>query len=68
MAQNEVADNKLLTTYGASQYLNVSGSTLIRWRAKGIGPAYIKLSRKLIRYKLEDLDAYISEHRRRVPK
>lgn len=44
----------------AAQYLGLAVSTLNKWRCyQQEGPAYIKLG-KAVRYRQEDLDAYIA--------
>lgn len=43
----------------ASHYLGVSIATLKRWRGKDEGPAYIRLSERIIRYRQTDLDRWI---------
>lgn len=52
-----------LTTEQAAQYLCVSKSTLENWRWLRGGPPYIKLGH-LVRYKVEDLEAWAAENRR----
>lgn len=56
---------RLLSTEEASQYLNVSTRTLIRWRVNRTGPSWVKVGR-LVRYRPEDLDEY-AEAKRVVP-
>ena len=43
----------------AAKRLNVTEGTLAKWRMKGIGPRYSKLSRSLILYDLDDCDAFV---------
>lgn len=40
-------------------YLQVSEKTLDRWRGKGQGPAFHKITNKRIRYYLPDVDAWL---------
>ncbi len=54
----------LLTAQQAAERLNVPPSFLERWRGTGEGPAYVKLSEKYVRYRNEDLDAFILMNRR----
>jgi hypothetical protein len=53
----------LLDTQQAAEYLGVSFDTLCGWRVKGVGPRFVKLasggSRAPIRYRVQDLDAFI---------
>jgi hypothetical protein len=44
----------------AAAYLNVSPSTLNKWRVQGIGPAFIRVN-KLRKYRLADLEAYVQK-------
>lgn len=45
-------------TAEASRYLNLSESTLEKYRLTGFGPRYAKLGR-IVTYSLEDLDAWV---------
>lgn len=54
----------LLSTNQAAEYLGgLKPNTLEIWRVQGTGPAYKKLGR-LVRYSLEDLDAYLEAQTR----
>ena len=53
----------LWTSKEASAFLNVSESTLCRWRRTHVGPSWINL-KGIPRYRREDLDEYVSEHLR----
>lgn len=44
----------------AAEYLGMSVSTLNKWRCHGGGPLFMKLGRA-VRYRREDLDAFIAE-------
>lgn len=54
--------HKLLTTQQAADHLKVSYSTLNRWRALGLGPAFIRVG-KQPRYRVCDLDDYLENHK-----
>lgn len=43
-----------------AQYLAVSVSTVRRWRLTGGGPRWIRVGTSLIRYRIEDLEAYMA--------
>jgi hypothetical protein len=43
----------------AAAKLKVTTGTLAKWRMKGIGPRYSKLSRSLILYDLDDCDRHV---------
>jgi predicted DNA-binding transcriptional regulator AlpA len=52
--------NTLLSPSQAAHYLECSLDTLKRWRRLNTGPKFVRLgSRKLVRYRVEDLDAFI---------
>jgi len=53
----------LFTTREAAQYLGLAKITLDIWRSKGLPPTYIKIGNRAIRYRREDLDAFILERR-----
>lgn len=43
----------------AARYLDSSTNTLADWRCKGKGPAYKKIGQRMVRYRKEDLDAFM---------
>ncbi len=55
--------SNLLDTPQAAEYLSMKTNTLEVWRTHGTGPAYKKLGR-LVRYSLDDLDAYLAAQSR----
>lgn len=54
----------LLTTDEAAVCLSVSPKTLAYWRSTGDGPIFAKLGVRSIRYRREDLIAYVDGRRR----
>ena len=52
----------VMTVQQASDHLGLAVSTLNKWRCQGGGPAFIKMGRA-VRYRVEDLENYISESR-----
>lgn len=59
----------LLTPVQAAEFLglldrrgNVSSETLAQWRSQGRGPRYIKLEKRLVRYRRSDLENYLTTH------
>lgn len=52
--------DKLLTQKEVKVITGLAESTLEQWRLRGKGPKFIKLGR-LVRYRMSDLNAYISE-------
>lgn len=53
---------ELLSETPAADYLDASPLTLRDWRKRGRGPAFVKIGRN-VRYRREDLDAYIEARR-----
>lgn len=51
--------DRLLTPKEAAAFLSRSESALKQWRAKGTGPAYVKLNERTLRYRESDLMAWI---------
>jgi len=54
-------DDIYLRATEAADYLKVAKSTLAKWRIRGDGPAYAKLGRKIVLYRLADLDAWLAD-------
>lgn len=54
--------NKLLTESEAANLLGLSPLTLRQWRGKGIGPSFIRMSPKVIRYKFLTLVQYQNDN------
>lgn len=44
----------------AAEILGVSVRTLEEWRRKQIGPAFVKLGPKLIRYEIADIERFLA--------
>jgi predicted DNA-binding transcriptional regulator AlpA len=53
------AEYKLLRTEAVALLLNVSPQTLAIWRMKGLGPRFIKIGARAVRYRPEDVDDFI---------
>ncbi|WP_390895146.1 helix-turn-helix transcriptional regulator [Microbacterium festucae] len=50
----------LLTPAVVAVYLDVSARTLEGWRARGIGPGYVRLTAtKGVRYRMDDIVAWM---------
>jgi predicted site-specific integrase-resolvase len=56
---------EMLDAGQAAQYLQIAVQTLARWRAQGIGPAFVKVG-GLVRYEVADLNEFL-DARRRIP-
>lgn len=48
----------LFTTEEAAAFLAMSPETLRTWRCRGRGPAYITVSARNVRYRVDDLKAW----------
>lgn len=62
--QNTVSRSvrEVFTPEAAADFLGVSLWTLAQWRSQSRGPLYIKLERRLVRYRRSDLEQYLSAH------
>lgn len=59
--QNEVdLRDRLLTAEELSKITGISKFTLEEWRQAGHGPKYVLLSKRHLRYRTEDVQAWIS--------
>jgi predicted DNA-binding transcriptional regulator AlpA len=56
--------NHVLRTPQAAEYVGLSTSTLEKFRLTGNGPVYQKAGPKIVVYRIEDLDAWLSARRR----
>lgn len=54
---------ELLTPPEAAIFLNSPIRTLENWRARGGGPAFIRVGTKTVRYHVDDLRAWIHDRR-----
>lgn len=57
-------ENRWLRTKEAAAYVGLSKSTLEKLRVTGDGPEYAALGRVIV-YQIQDLDEWISAHKRR---
>jgi excisionase family DNA binding protein len=53
----------LLDETTAAEVLGVSPRTLGDWRRQGIGPRFVRMGRRLIRYARADVDAFVAAGR-----
>ena len=51
-----------MTRQEAADYLGISSDSLAQMATRGTGPRYAKLSGRMTRYRIEDLDAWIEAH------
>jgi translation initiation factor IF-2 len=60
------ADSRLLLTESAvATRLSLSPATLRNWPVKGLGPSFVRLSRRAVRYEAEVVDEWIATCSRR---
>ena len=57
----------LLNTRQAARLLGVSPGTLTNWRWCGLGPQFIQVGPRAVRYALADLEEFVVERRRQTP-
>jgi helix-turn-helix protein len=55
---------ELLSTEEAAKRLRRSLRTLCNWRVSGFGPQFVKLGKRGVFYRPEDLEAFIAENAR----
>jgi excisionase family DNA binding protein len=57
----EVPVRGYFTTIEAAEYLHLATDTLANWRARKVGPAYIKFGMGRVRYERVALDRWMHE-------
>ena len=55
----------VLRTREAAAHVGLSASTLNKMRVRGDGPTYVKSGPRIVVYRLEDLDRWLVERRRK---
>ena len=55
---------RLLDTVETSQLIGVHPATLATWRMQGIGPLYVKVGPRKVRYRSEDINKWLVENTR----
>jgi hypothetical protein len=62
-----LATAKLLTTEALADYLgDVSARTLEDWRRQGLGPDFVTISAKMVRYRPEAVDRWLAALERKT--
>ena len=56
--------NKLLDEKQAAALLNMSVKSLQAWRSRGGGQKFVKIGRRLVRYAMADLEAFVLDRLR----
>ena len=57
-------NNEKLRVPATAEYLDVSESTLAKWRVYGNGPVYSKAGPRIVVYDKQDLDAWLESSKR----
>ena len=55
-----MAKQKIMSPKEVSEYIGIGLSTLALWRATGTGPQYIKILRRLVRYRKDEVDKWLN--------
>lgn len=55
-----IPTDELLTTEQVAALLNLAPVTLAGWRSSGAGPPWLKLARRVVRYRRSDLEAWMA--------
>lgn len=53
--------SQLLDTAQVSDLLNLRAATVKKWRVLGIGPRYVRVGRRAIRYRLVDVKRFLAD-------
>lgn len=56
----------MLTTKQLAEQLKVDRKTVERWRKKGTGPKWIKLSDQVVRYDEKDVQEWLDKKKEKV--
>src|SRR5699024_8176940 len=54
-----VTPDELMTAYAVADVLGLAAGTLANWRTLGLGPAYVKLGRR-VRYRVSNINDWVS--------
>lgn len=55
---------KYLSTKEVAEEYGIGKGTLEQMRCRGLGPAYIKVSSRMVKYKRDDVEAWLDSHRK----
>lgn len=56
---HEKVSTSLIKPTAVAEYLDTTPANLAQWRYKGTGPKFVKLGHRAIRYRWEDVNAWI---------
>jgi predicted DNA-binding transcriptional regulator AlpA len=62
MTTDETTGNVLLTTEQAARIVGATRRLLEEYRRKGGGPKFVRLSPRMVRYRVEDLNEWITSN------
>jgi len=54
--------NSLFTEPQAARFLNFTPRCLQAWRQRGVGPKFVRVSSRAVRYRICDLNEWINQH------
>lgn len=63
MTTDALAAPELLADADVERLYGIRAGTLRAWRSRGEGPPYIEVSRRMPRYRRQDLDDYLASRR-----
>jgi predicted DNA-binding transcriptional regulator AlpA len=55
--------NELLSQRQVAARLGLSARTIEGWRTRGVGPPFLRLSARAVRYRTSDLEQWLDQHR-----
>lgn len=56
-----VAPDVLINETRAAELLSVNPRTMQQWRLRGVGPPFVRISSRCVRYRYRDLQAWIEK-------
>jgi predicted DNA-binding transcriptional regulator AlpA len=59
-----MANQRILRTLPAGDYVGLKPSTLEKMRLRGEGPRFVKLGGRAVGYDIQDLDRWLDERKR----
>lgn len=54
-------ETKILTTAEAAAYLKVAPGTIENWRVRKVGPPYLRLNGRTVRYRQDELEEWVRQ-------